>query len=144
MLVILGICGINTVYDLILITDILSSGPEEITIEGYSTHFGIAEGSLVSVSRNGYHPNVPRETQGGESLYLKRNVDSEGHYKHIEYFILLRRNPGEHFQRILLSSNLISDHRCGTYLKDSFLGQVANKYTWIRIHMAISNLNHDG
>ncbi|KAI3461630.1 hypothetical protein Pfo_018293 [Paulownia fortunei] len=40
-LVILGIRGTHTVYD--LITDIISSGHEEITFEGYSTHFGTAE-----------------------------------------------------------------------------------------------------
>ncbi|KAL9436043.1 hypothetical protein AB3S75_022164 [Citrus x aurantiifolia] len=40
-LVILGIRGTHTVYD--LITDIVSSGGEEVTFEGYSTHFGTAE-----------------------------------------------------------------------------------------------------
>lgn len=40
-LVILGIRGTHTVYD--LITDIISSGHEEITFEGFLTHFGTAE-----------------------------------------------------------------------------------------------------
>lgn len=40
-LVILGIRGTHTVYD--LITDIVSSGDREVTFEGYSTHFGTAE-----------------------------------------------------------------------------------------------------
>uniref|UniRef100_A0A7N2MSD5 Fungal lipase-type domain-containing protein n=1 Tax=Quercus lobata TaxID=97700 RepID=A0A7N2MSD5_QUELO len=40
-LVILGIRGTLTVYD--LITDIVSSGDGEVTFEGYSTHFGTAE-----------------------------------------------------------------------------------------------------
>jgi len=40
-LVILGIRGTHTFYD--LITDILSSSDGEVTFEGYSTHFGIAE-----------------------------------------------------------------------------------------------------
>lgn len=40
-LVILGIRGTHTVYD--LITDIVSSSHEEITLEGYSTHFGTSE-----------------------------------------------------------------------------------------------------
>lgn len=39
--VILGIRGTHTVYD--LITDIVTSSHEEITFEGYSTHFGTAE-----------------------------------------------------------------------------------------------------
>lgn len=40
-LVILGIRGTQTVYD--LITDVVSSSNEDVTFEGYSTHFGIAE-----------------------------------------------------------------------------------------------------
>lgn len=40
-LVILGIRGTHTFYD--LITDILSSSDGEVTYEGYSTHFGTAE-----------------------------------------------------------------------------------------------------
>ncbi|KAA8543351.1 hypothetical protein F0562_021154 [Nyssa sinensis] len=40
-LIIWGIRGTHTVYD--LITDIVSSGDEEVTFEGYSTHFGTAE-----------------------------------------------------------------------------------------------------
>ncbi|KAK6120038.1 hypothetical protein DH2020_046168 [Rehmannia glutinosa] len=51
----------------------------------------------------------------GTLYYLKRNEDGEGNHKHGEYFTLLRRNPGEHFQRILLSSNLISDHKCDSH-----------------------------
>ncbi|GAB4841698.1 hypothetical protein Ancab_022420 [Ancistrocladus abbreviatus] len=48
-LVILGSCGTHMVYD--LITDIVSSGDEAVTFEGYSTHFDTAEaGSLVSSS----------------------------------------------------------------------------------------------
>ncbi|XP_047335001.1 diacylglycerol lipase-beta-like [Impatiens glandulifera] len=40
-LVILGIRGTHTVYD--LVTDIISSSSEEVTFEGYSSHFGTAE-----------------------------------------------------------------------------------------------------
>lgn len=40
-LVIFGIRGTHTVYD--LITDIVSSSDGEVTFEGYSTHFGTAE-----------------------------------------------------------------------------------------------------
>lgn len=40
-LVVLGIRGTHTVYD--LITDIVSTSNEEVTSEGYSTHFGTAE-----------------------------------------------------------------------------------------------------
>lgn len=51
----------------------------------------------------------------GTVYYLKRNVEAESHNRRIEYFTLLRRHPGEHFQRILLSSNLISDHKCDSH-----------------------------
>ncbi len=40
-LVILGIRGTHTVYD--LITNIVSSSNEEVSFEGYSSHFGTAE-----------------------------------------------------------------------------------------------------
>lgn len=40
-LIILGIRGTRTLYD--LITDLLHSSHEEITFEGYSTHYGTAE-----------------------------------------------------------------------------------------------------
>lgn len=40
-LVILGIRGTHTVYD--LITDIVSSSKEDVSDEGYSTHFGTSE-----------------------------------------------------------------------------------------------------
>lgn len=40
-LVVLGIRGTHTVYD--LITDMVSSSDQEITFEGFSTHFGTAE-----------------------------------------------------------------------------------------------------
>ncbi|KAL7126684.1 hypothetical protein ABFS83_14G204000 [Erythranthe nasuta] len=51
----------------------------------------------------------------GTLYYLKRNVDSESRHKPGEYYTLLRRHSGEHFQRILLSSNIISDHKCDSH-----------------------------
>lgn len=47
-LVILGIHGTYTVYD--LITDIVASSDEEVTSEGYSTHFGTAEAACWFLS----------------------------------------------------------------------------------------------
>nr|GMD15520.1 sn1-specific diacylglycerol lipase beta [Ipomoea batatas] len=46
----------------------------------------------------------------GSVYYLKRNTDEA-----MEFFTLWKRHPGEHFQRILLSSNVISDHRCDSH-----------------------------
>ncbi|KAK8650739.1 hypothetical protein V6N13_140366 [Hibiscus sabdariffa] len=56
----------------------------------------------------------------GTVYYLKRNIESHagssGDNRAQEYFTLWRRHPGEHFQKIVLSSNLISDHRCDSHL----------------------------
>ncbi|XP_007050343.2 PREDICTED: uncharacterized protein LOC18613178 [Theobroma cacao] len=54
----------------------------------------------------------------GTVYYLKRNVDNHAESSNNrgrEYFSLWRRHPGEHFQRIVLSSNLLSDHRCDSH-----------------------------
>ncbi|KAI3425637.1 Lipase_3 domain-containing protein [Psidium guajava] len=50
----------------------------------------------------------------GTVYYLKRNMDCNSNSR-IEYFTLWRRRPGDHFPRILLSSNLISDHKCDSH-----------------------------
>ena len=56
----------------------------------------------------------------GSVYYLKRNLDSRSH-SHSgsetgrEFFTLWKRNPGEHLRRIVLSSNLISDHKCDSH-----------------------------
>ncbi|KAH7862628.1 hypothetical protein Vadar_007398 [Vaccinium darrowii] len=49
----------------------------------------------------------------GTLYYLKKNVDNSNIGR--KYFTLWRRDPGEHFQRILLSNNLISDHKCDSH-----------------------------
>ncbi|KAH1106124.1 hypothetical protein J1N35_009892 [Gossypium stocksii] len=54
----------------------------------------------------------------GTVYYLKRNIDDHtgsNDNRGQEYFSLWRRHPGEHFQKIILSSNLISDHRCDSH-----------------------------
>ncbi|XP_022771242.1 uncharacterized protein LOC111314302 isoform X2 [Durio zibethinus] len=54
----------------------------------------------------------------GTVYYLKRNVDNQAESsdnRGRESFSLWRRHPGEHFQRIVLSSNIISDHRCDNH-----------------------------
>lgn len=65
----------------------------------------------------------------GTVYYLKRNLEnhnsSSGDGKRGDIFTLWKRNPGEHFQRMLLSSNFISDHRCDSHyyaLKDVLKG----------------------
>lgn len=46
----------------------------------------------------------------GTVYYLKRHTDSTA-----EYFSLWKRHPDEHFQQIVLSSILISDHKCDSH-----------------------------
>ncbi|KAG6593056.1 Sn1-specific diacylglycerol lipase beta, partial [Cucurbita argyrosperma subsp. sororia] len=48
----------------------------------------------------------------GTVYYLKKHVNLEEAY---EYFTLWKRHPDEHFQQIVLSSNLISDHKCDSH-----------------------------
>ncbi|KAF5822017.1 putative fungal lipase-like domain, alpha/Beta hydrolase [Helianthus annuus] len=50
----------------------------------------------------------------GTVYYLKRKEEKHNGNK-VNKFTLWKRNTGEHFQRILLSNNLISDHKCDTH-----------------------------
>lgn len=52
----------------------------------------------------------------GTLYYLKRNVVCQRNGKSEEFFTLWKRNPGEHLRKILLSSNLISDHKCDGHI----------------------------
>lgn len=60
---------------------------------------------------------VPEELfTPGTLYYLKREIDDiVGNVKSKESYTLWKRDPGEHFQRILLSGNLISDHKCDSH-----------------------------
>ncbi|KAF5179957.1 sn1-specific diacylglycerol lipase beta [Thalictrum thalictroides] len=49
----------------------------------------------------------------GTLYFLKRELDSKK--KGRECFTLLKRHPGEHFEKIVLSSNIISDHKCDNH-----------------------------
>ncbi|XP_021844403.1 uncharacterized protein [Spinacia oleracea] len=56
----------------------------------------------------------------GTVYYLKRNPDtqtsiSNNGSKAKEFFTLWKWPPGQHFQKILLSSNVISDHKCESH-----------------------------
>ncbi|XP_026388038.1 sn1-specific diacylglycerol lipase beta-like [Papaver somniferum] len=57
----------------------------------------------------------------GTLYFLKRDLDDgkQSRYstdsKARESYTLWQRNPGEHFQNILLSGNLISDHKCDNH-----------------------------
>jgi len=52
----------------------------------------------------------------GTLYYLKRDIEEgSGTVKSRESYTLWKRDAGEHFQRILLSGNVISDHRCDSH-----------------------------
>ncbi|CAI0385726.1 unnamed protein product, partial [Linum tenue] len=68
--------------------------------------------------KEGHTNIVPEELfVPGSVYYLKRNVDlsSSSSSRGLEYFTLLKRQPGEHFQKIILSNNIISDHKCDSH-----------------------------
>ncbi|KAI4303717.1 hypothetical protein MLD38_039315 [Melastoma candidum] len=74
-------------------------------------------------------PTTPKKPQlpvelfvPGSVYYLRREMTSTANSitgvvksSGSESFRLWRRNPGDHFQRIVLSSNLISDHKCDSH-----------------------------
>ncbi|KAL0419790.1 UNVERIFIED_CONTAM: hypothetical protein Sradi_1392500 [Sesamum radiatum] len=67
----------------------------------------------------------------GTLYYIKKNVGAENCLKPGEYFKLLRRHGGEHFPRILISSNIISDHICDSHyyaLRDVLKGLPSSLY----------------
>lgn len=67
---------------------------------------------------NGQHwTSSPELFLPGTVYYLKRSpdLDNISQRKGLEKFTLWRRNPGNHFKRILLSGNFISDHKCDSH-----------------------------
>ncbi|KAJ4726850.1 Sn1-specific diacylglycerol lipase alpha [Melia azedarach] len=71
------------------------------------------------IKKEGAVGTVPEELfVPGTVYYLKRNVDIHMSSKDSggrEFFTLWKRHLDEHFQRIVLSSNLISDHKCDSH-----------------------------
>ncbi|XP_027365884.1 uncharacterized protein LOC113872490 isoform X2 [Abrus precatorius] len=75
----------------------------------------VAKENSVVVKVEGTKPAVPEELFiPGTVYYLKRNMGSQNDVGK-DFFTLLKREPGEHFQRIILSGNLITDHRCDSH-----------------------------
>lgn len=70
-----------------------------------------------TISKEEISSSVPEDLfVPGTLYYLKRNAVCQRNGKDEEVFALWKRHPGEHFQRILLSSNLISDHKCDNHI----------------------------
>jgi hypothetical protein len=76
-----------------------------------------AEENAFVIEKEGANPMLSEELfVPGTVFYLKRNADTQaGAGISREFFTLWKRHPGEHFQRIVLSSNVISDHKCDTH-----------------------------
>lgn len=51
----------------------------------------------------------------GTLYILKRNANARKEGNSVECFTLWKRHSGEHFQRILLSNNIISAHKCDSH-----------------------------
>ncbi|ESQ52955.1 hypothetical protein EUTSA_v10016471mg [Eutrema salsugineum] len=75
--------------------------------------------ALIPDSTNKDVVKLPEELYvPGAVYYLMRNLRGNpkgGSGKRVEYFSLWKRDPGQHFQRILLSGNFITDHKCDSH-----------------------------
>lgn len=73
----------------------------------------------AAIHVKGHVGKVPEELfVPGAVYYLKRNFDSRVSGRDRsgkEFFTLWKRHPEEHFQRIVLSSNWFSDHKCDSH-----------------------------
>ncbi|MED6108750.1 hypothetical protein PIB30_026970 [Stylosanthes scabra] len=71
------------------------------------------ENSAAVVKVEETKPVVPEELFiPGSVYYLRRNLESKND---ADFFTLFKRQPGEHFQKIILSGNLITDHKCDSH-----------------------------
>ncbi|XP_044501871.1 uncharacterized protein LOC123222911 isoform X2 [Mangifera indica] len=72
----------------------------------------------------------------GTVYYLKRDVDTKtsSDKEGTQFFTLWKRHPEEHFRRIVLSGNIISDHKCKNHLyalRDVLKGLPGSSDEWI-------------
>ncbi|EEF30021.1 triacylglycerol lipase, putative [Ricinus communis] len=83
-----------------------------------STSGATTEKDMV-LEKEGAASTVPEELfVPGTVYYLKKDIDVQTCSRDgrgVEFFTLWKRHPGEHFQRIVLSSNIISDHKCDSH-----------------------------
>ncbi|KAJ1417508.1 Fungal lipase-like domain [Sesbania bispinosa] len=74
-----------------------------------------AKENSVVMKIEGTKPAISEELLiPGTVYYLKRNLGSQNDVGK-DFFTLLKRQPGEHFPRIILSGNLFTDHRCDSH-----------------------------
>ncbi|CAM8962550.1 unnamed protein product [Rhodiola kirilowii] len=80
----------------------------------------LVEKSLSVAKKDQDEPaSTPELFIPGTVYYLKRSSDSDpdniSRRKVVEQFTLWKRKPGNHFNRILLSGKIISDHKCDSH-----------------------------
>lgn len=93
------------------------SGKEMATGPGlYSSSTATKESGLLVKKEETSSKMVDELFIPGNVYFLRRHFYSGNDHEGREFFTLLKRNPGEHFHRIRLSANLISDHKCDTHL----------------------------
>ncbi|GAV58893.1 Lipase_3 domain-containing protein [Cephalotus follicularis] len=97
----------------------LPIGKERTTLPiGSSTSKAAIENEVV-LAEEGAASSVPEELFVPGAVYLlKRNIDTQSgsnNGRGREFFTLWKRHPDEHFQRIVLSNNLITDHKCDSH-----------------------------
>ncbi|KDP26557.1 hypothetical protein JCGZ_17715 [Jatropha curcas] len=92
---------------------------ESLTSPGINLPSKATNDSDISVKKDGPASTEPEELfVPGTVYYLKRNIDTHIYCRNgreVEFFTLWKRHPGEKFQRIVLTSNIISDHKCDSH-----------------------------
>ncbi|KAL1329776.1 hypothetical protein HN51_046966 [Arachis hypogaea] len=91
-----------------------SAGPKKLPVTKVapSPRKSAKENSAVTKVKE-TKPVLPEELFiPGSVYYLRRNLESK---KGTDFFTLFKRQPGEHFQKIILSGNLITDHKCDSH-----------------------------
>lgn len=104
-----------------------TSAPSSIS-SGHVEH----ENSYCGTAEDLFVPGTP--------YYIKKNMGAENCLKSGECFTLLRRHQGEHFQRILISSNIILDHKRDShyYARGMYLKVCLVLWTMISLNFSFS------
>jgi len=72
------------------------------------------ENSVVTKEAGTKPPVIEELFIPGTVYYIKRNLGSKNNVGK-DFFTLYKREPGEHFQKIVFSGNFITDHRCDSH-----------------------------
>ncbi|KAG6774576.1 hypothetical protein POTOM_021934 [Populus tomentosa] len=83
-----------------------------------STSKATTENAVISEKERNAYALQEELFVPGSVYYLKRDINTDAHTisgRGMELFTLWKRHPGEHFQRIVLPGNIISDHKCDSH-----------------------------